>query len=95
MDGAYDAGFPTHFGTGTEDYYGWAGGKVPRREDVFSHPFLANVSVGSTGEDNPRGFNICTRIRALDAIPFEHRLRFDMEALLAPGLTKPAVFGNA
>lgn len=83
VDGAYDDGFPTHFGTGTEDYYGWAGGKVPKREDVFSQPFLANVSVGSTVEDNPRGFNICTRIRALDAIPFETRLRFDMEA--SPG----------
>ena len=83
VDGAYDSGFPTHFGTGTEDYYGWAGGRVPKRVDVFSHPFLANVSVGSTAEDNPRGFNICTRTRSLDAIPFESRLRFDMEA--SPG----------
>ncbi len=83
VDGAYDHGFPTHFGTGTEDYYGWAGGRVPKRVDVFDHPFLANVSVGSTEEDNPRGFNVCTRIRSLDAIPFSSRLRFDMEA--SPG----------
>jgi hypothetical protein len=83
VDGAYDAGFPTHFGTGTEDYYGWAGGVNPTREDVFSHPFLANASVGSTRENNSRGFNVCTRLRALDAIPFQKRLRLDVEA--SPG----------
>jgi len=75
--------FPNHFGTGTEDYYGWAGGVNPTRNDVFSHPFLANVSVGSTPANNTRGFNICTRVRALDAIPFARRLVFDMEA--SPG----------
>lgn len=84
VDEAYDNGFPTHFGTGTEDYYGWAGGRIPDRRDVFSMPYGANVTVGSTAEDNPRGFNICTRVRALDAIPFEQRLVFDMEA--SPGV---------
>jgi len=84
VDDAWDNGFPTHFGTGTEDYYGWAGGRVPDRRDIFSMPFGANVSVGSTAEDNPRGINICTRVRALDAIPFERRLVFDMEA--SPGV---------
>ncbi len=83
VDGAWERGFPTHFGTGTEDYYGWAGGVNPTREDVFSHPFLANASVGSTRENNSRGFNVCTRIRVLDAIPFKSRLRFDIEA--SPG----------
>ncbi|MEQ1935876.1 MAG: DUF2961 domain-containing protein, partial [Fimbriimonadaceae bacterium] len=29
IDGDWDRGFPTHFGTGTEDYYGWAGGVYP------------------------------------------------------------------
>ncbi len=83
VDLPVDATFPTHFGTGTEDYYGWAGGRVPTREDLFSHPFLANISVGSTEADNPRGFNICNRVRGLDAIPFRERLVFDME--LSPG----------
>lgn len=83
VDGAWDAGFPTHFGTGTEDYYGWAGGVNPTRDDVFHHPYLANVLVGTTEESNTRGFNICTRVRALDAIPFTERLVFDMEA--SPG----------
>jgi len=76
--------FPDHFGTGTEDYYGWAGGVNPTRQDKFDHPFLANISVGSTDEDNTRGFNVCARMRSLDAIPFRQRLVFDLEA--SPGV---------
>lgn len=76
--------FPSHFGTGTEDYYGWAGGVNPTRADVFFSPYLANVLVGSTNVNGPLGFNISTRIRALDAIPFQERLVFDMEA--SPGV---------
>ena len=79
VDGAWETGFPTHFGTGTEDYYGWAGGVVPTRRDEFDGPFLANVRVGGR-DGRTLGFNICTRTRSLDAIPFENRLRFDMEA---------------
>ena len=84
VDGAWDKGFPTHFGTGTEDYYGWAGGVVPTRQDEFRAPFLANVRVGGVDGDHTRGFNICTRTRALDAIPFSARLCFDME--ISPGV---------
>lgn len=91
VDAAYDRGFPDHFGTGTEDYYGWAGGVNPNASDVFSHPFLANIAVGSwsrgmrlAGAGDTRGFNICSRTRALDAIPFTSRLVFDMEA--SPGV---------
>jgi len=83
VDGSVARGFPDHFGTGTEDYYGWAGGVVPTRADVFSQPFLANICVGSTERDSPRGFNILARDRALDAIPFRTRFVFDMEA--SPG----------
>ena len=80
VDDEYDVDqFPSHFGTGTEDYYGWAGGEWPQQYDEFSAPFLANVSVGE--EKSPRGYNICTRSRALDAIPFHTRFVFDMEAL--------------
>ncbi len=74
--------FPSHFGTGSEDYYGWAGGEVPTGADAFSSPFLSNVRIGNP--DNPRGYNVCTRSRVLDAIPFDTRLRFDMEA--SPGV---------
>jgi len=86
VDDAWDKKFPTQFGTGTEDYYGWAGGEIPTKDDVFSHPYLANIEVGSATNKRQgvRGFNICTRARALDAIPFTKRLVFDMEA--SPGV---------
>ena len=84
VDSEYDgAKFPGIFGTGTEDYYGWAGGVNPTKTDEFSLPYLANVLVGSAGNNSPLGFNINTRIRALDAVPFTSRLVFDMEA--SPG----------
>lgn len=88
IDDDHQRNFPSHFGTGTEDYYGWAGGRVPTRDDEFSHPFLANIRVG--GLDGwTRGFNICVRHRGLDAIPFTERLRFDMEASFGVGIRNP------
>ncbi len=72
-----DDTFPSHFGTGTEDYYGWAGGIVPNPVDEFSKPFLANVRVASP---NSKGYNTCTRTRVLDAIPFQKRLDFNIES---------------
>ncbi|RME96404.1 MAG: DUF2961 domain-containing protein [Verrucomicrobia bacterium] len=87
VDGDFDRRFPSHFGTGTEDYYGWAGGEVPTRRDEYSSPFSANVRVGGQTRDWPagkepytHGYNICTRVRSLDAIPFQQRFRFDLEA---------------
>ena len=74
--------FPAHFGTGTEDYYGWAGGEVPTGKDTFSIPFGSNVRNGNM--KNPRGYNICLRNRILDIIPFDEVLKFDMEA--SPGV---------
>lgn len=88
VDGAWERGFPTHFGTGTEDYYGWAGGEVPTRRDEFSTPFLANVRVGGL-DGGTTGFNICARMRGLDAIPFEHRLVFDMESSFGTDIRNP------
>ena len=73
--------FPSHFGTGTEDYYGWAGGVVPTGKDVFSMPFGSNVRIGN--QSNPQGYNICIRNRILDDIPFSNHLIFNMEA--SPG----------
>ena len=79
--------FPSHWGTGSEDYYGWAGGEVPTRKDEFSAPFVANVRVGGQTRDWPagkepytHGYNICSRTRSLDATPFARRFKFDMEA---------------
>ena len=64
--------FPSHFGTGTEDYYGyaWCG------TELFQAPLH-----DQTRCDGPGNFGWCSvnRFRALDAIPFEKSLRFDME----------------
>lgn len=64
--------FPSHFGTGTEDYYGYAW----CRPEVFSAPFHAQPH----GEGNlSPGFTVNSRWRALDNIPFRKSLKFDME----------------
>lgn len=64
--------FPSHIGTGTEDYYGYAWCKPA----PFSAPFHAQPD----GSGNLTiGFSVNSRYRALDAIPFERSLRFDME----------------
>ncbi len=77
IDEDIEKNFPSHFGTGTEDYYGWAGGKVPTPADEFSKLFLGNIIVA-----NPRsmGYNVCTRTRVLDAIPFQKKIKFDFES---------------
>ncbi|HNR42595.1 MAG TPA: DUF2961 domain-containing protein [Bacteroidales bacterium] len=55
--------FPSIFGTGSEDYYGYSFG----RREAFSHPFLSQpVGIGNMA----RGVTINMRHRALDAIPF-------------------------
>ena len=83
VDDAWDRGFPTHFGTGTEDYYGWAGGVNPTRDDEFDEPFIANVRVGGLGPiGQTRGYNICTRTRSLDAIPFHPATAFRYGSVL-------------
>ncbi|MDR0902256.1 MAG: DUF2961 domain-containing protein [Opitutaceae bacterium] len=65
--------FPSHIGTGTEDYYGYA---WSRPEPFTGHPFIAQP-VGE-GSFAPR-LSVNTRYRGLDGIPFNKSLRFDME----------------
>ncbi len=64
--------FPSHFGTGTEDYYcySWCD---PRR---FQTPFANQVRCDGPGN---KGQTVVTRTRNLDAIPFTKSLKFDME----------------
>lgn len=64
--------FPSHFGTGTEDYYGYAWCSVV---DFWS-PFLAQPT--GNGNRSP-GLTVNSRWRSLDVIPFEQSLKFDME----------------
>ncbi len=70
--------FPSHFGTGTEDYYGY--GWCDQRP--FIAPFNAQLrcdGFNPNGNSNNRGFTTLTRQRALDTIPFTKSLKFDME----------------
>lgn len=69
-----DDTFPSHFGTGTEDYFNcsWAPvvvfltpyGGAPRADEISSH-----------------GYNAFMRTRNLDIIPFNNSFRFDIEML--------------
>ncbi|MCM4155790.1 glycoside hydrolase family 172 protein [Gramella sp. AN32] len=70
--------FPSHFGTGTEDYYGYAwGGQYP---DPFATPFVGQPIGEANRKDIDGGRSVNTRVRALDAIPYMTSLRFDMES---------------
>ena len=67
--------FPSHFGTGTEDYYGYAwSSNVP-----FQHPFHAQPRCDGQKPGNNWGHSTVSRVRALDAIPFTTSFKFDME----------------
>lgn len=64
--------FPSHFGTGTEDYYGYSYGSTT----LFQGPFSNQVRCDGPGH---QGHTVVTRTRCLDAIPFTQALQFDME----------------
>ena len=68
--------FPSHFGTGSEDYYGYAW----CRPEVFTdHPYIAQPQgIGNENID----LTVNTRYRGLDGIPFNKTIQVDME--LAP-----------
>ena len=68
--------FPSSFGTGTEDYYGYAFG----RPNPFSHPFISQpVGDGNEGNSNNGGLTVNMRHRGLDAIPFTKSINMNME----------------
>lgn len=64
--------FPSHFGTGTEDYYGYAWCSP----ELFTGPFHAQPRCDGPGN---YGHTTVSRVRLLDGIPFERSLKFDME----------------
>ena len=66
--------FPSHFGTGTEDYFGYAWGSAAR----FDAPFHAQP-IG--GANKGAGHTTNTRVRMLDRIPFKSSLKVNMELL--------------
>jgi hypothetical protein len=77
--------FPSMFGTGTEDYYGYSWGGIST--DFYEHPFHAQVACNvydklnrkTSSERDTFGYSVETRSRALDGIPFNSLLQVDME----------------
>ncbi|MCX5690596.1 MAG: DUF2961 domain-containing protein, partial [Planctomycetota bacterium] len=67
--------FPSHFGTGTEDYYGYAWCSP----QTFIAPFNAQPRCDGEAAGNNLGRTTVMRTRGLDLIPFRTSLRFDME----------------
>lgn len=65
-----DEDFPSHFGTGVEDYYSFCG------YFRYLSPFGGEPRLDS-GDFN--GFNNHYRQRSLDGIPFNRKLKFDLE----------------
>jgi len=74
--------FPSHLGTGTEDYYGYAWGMA----NYWSSPFISAPSRDSRGKGDWRGSQTVSRERLLDAIPFKKSLKVDMEAWNGAGV---------
>lgn len=77
--------FPSIFGTGTEDYYGYSWGGMST--DYYQHPFHSQPRAHvynknnrkSNGLRNTKGYSTETRVRALDTMPFGSALQLDME----------------
>lgn len=68
-----DDTFPSIFGTGTEDYYGYA---WCHPNTIVDHPFTSQPS--GSGNLSP-GYTFNSRHRCLDRIAFSTKLVFDME----------------
>ena len=69
-----EATFPDHFGTGSEDYYGYAWGHPETFNNIFNSQPIGDANTGE------KGTTVNSRVRSLDAIPFKNSLRFDMES---------------
>ena len=67
--------FPDDFGTGSEDYYGYAWGHPETFNHIFNSQPLGNANLINKG-----GTTVNSRERNLDRIPFSNSLRFDMES---------------
>ena len=67
-----DEAFPSHFGTGTEDYFGYAWGDT----EIFSHAYHAQPRCDGPGNF---GHTCVNRFHILDNIPFTRAFKFDME----------------
>lgn len=66
--------FPSHFGTGTEDYYNSSWAPVVPFHTAFGGAPRADLSTS-------HGYSSWCRMRSLDAIPFRSSLDFDLELI--------------
>lgn len=66
--------FPSHIGTGTEDYYNSSWAPVV----VSKTPFGGAIRADTTSS---QGYNTWLRTRNLDGIPFRSKMKFDFELL--------------
>lgn len=66
--------FPSWFGTGTEDYFGYAWCNAQR----FTHAYHNQPRVGTPGN---YGWIVNNRFHILDNIPFQEHLKWDLEVL--------------
>lgn len=64
--------FPSTFGTGTEDYFGYAW----CCNEVFSAAFHAQPQCDGPGN---YGFSAVNRVHVFDSVPFQQSFRFDLE----------------
>lgn len=64
--------FPSHFGTGTEDYYGYAWAST----GLFTHAYHNQTRCDGPGNAGRTSVN---RFHIVDRIPFTKDFRFDME----------------
>ncbi len=69
-----DDAFPSHFGTGTEDYYNSSWAPVIPFHTPFGGAPRADM-------ESSHGYNTFFRTRNLDGIPFTKSLKFDIEML--------------
>ncbi|GAB6118972.1 glycoside hydrolase family 172 protein [Dysgonomonas termitidis] len=66
--------FPSHFGTGTEDYYNSSWAPVVPFHTPFGGAPRADL-------DSSHGYNAFFRTRNLDGIPFREKFKFDIEMI--------------
>ncbi len=66
--------FPSHFGTGTEDYYNSSWAPVVPFYTPFGGAPRADL-------ESSHGYNAWLRTRNLDAIPFKEKFRFNLEVI--------------
>ncbi|MFN8140383.1 MAG: glycoside hydrolase family 172 protein [Fimbriimonadales bacterium] len=64
--------FPSTFGTGTEDYFGYAWSS----NELFQHTYHNQVRCDGPGT---RGYTAINRFQVIDDIPFTKQFKFDME----------------